>query len=151
MNAHEITVTAHKWEHGWELILNEDDITQVNNLDRAAEQVRDYLDTVYPHVDHSDVKVHLTLDDQEINERINEIHHLRETAQKTETQAARKIREVVAQLRGSRGLSIREAAAILEVSPSRVSQLSQPRNTKAKKSGERDAATPVEKRQPINA
>lgn len=61
MNAPEITVTAHKWEHGWELALSDEDITQVNNLARATAQVRDYLDTVYPHVDHSHVKVHLVV------------------------------------------------------------------------------------------
>lgn len=48
-----ITVVAHRWERGWELWLDGEPATQVDDLRRAESQVRDYLDTVNPHVDHS--------------------------------------------------------------------------------------------------
>jgi len=48
-----ITATAHRWEHGWELWIDGEPATQVASLDRAAQQVRDYLDTVEPATDHS--------------------------------------------------------------------------------------------------
>ena len=49
----DITVTAVKWDGGWELWSGDDCWTQVANLDRAAQQVKDYLDTVDPDTDHS--------------------------------------------------------------------------------------------------
>ncbi|MEX3596110.1 hypothetical protein [Kocuria carniphila] len=55
----EITVTARQWSHGWELILDEDNATQVRTLERAKQQVRDYLNTVHPEIDHSELRVHL--------------------------------------------------------------------------------------------
>lgn len=57
-----VTVTARAWAHGWELILNENHATQVRTLDRAQQQVRDYLDTLDPDVDHSTTMVILVLD-----------------------------------------------------------------------------------------
>ncbi|KQQ22110.1 hypothetical protein ASF48_02490 [Rathayibacter sp. Leaf299] len=47
-----VTVTAHRWVHGWELRIDGETATQVDLLDRAAQQVRDYLDTVEPGTDH---------------------------------------------------------------------------------------------------
>lgn len=41
----EITATARKWDHGWELWLDGEAATQVATLDKAEQQVRDYLDT----------------------------------------------------------------------------------------------------------
>ncbi|GAA2095812.1 hypothetical protein [Brevibacterium salitolerans] len=52
-----VTVTARRWAGGWELILGKNDATQVRNPDRAIQQVRDYLDTRDPHIDHSGVEV----------------------------------------------------------------------------------------------
>lgn len=48
-----VTATAHRWEHGWELRIDGEPVTQVASFDRAAQQVRDYLDTVEPATDHS--------------------------------------------------------------------------------------------------
>lgn len=47
-----IEVTAHRWSSGWELHLDGEHITQVATLDKAEQQIRDYLDTVSPEVDH---------------------------------------------------------------------------------------------------
>lgn len=52
-----LTVTARRWSGGWELSLDEDRATSVRDLARAADQVRDYLDTIAPETDHSQVSV----------------------------------------------------------------------------------------------
>ena len=41
-----VTVTARRWSRGWELWNGDDCWTQVARLDRARQQVVDYLDTV---------------------------------------------------------------------------------------------------------
>lgn len=43
-----ITATAHKWERGWELHIDSNAATQVATLDKAEQQVRDYLDSIDP-------------------------------------------------------------------------------------------------------
>ncbi len=52
-----IHVIAKQWEKGWDLILDEDNVTSVSHLDNAEQQVRDYLDTIEPNVDHSSIAV----------------------------------------------------------------------------------------------
>ena len=49
-----VTVTARCWSRGWELWNGDDCWTQVARLDRARQQVVDYLDTVDEGTDHSD-------------------------------------------------------------------------------------------------
>lgn len=52
-----IHVIAKRWERGWDLILDEDNVTSVTDLDNAEQQVRDYLGTIEPNVDHSGTAV----------------------------------------------------------------------------------------------
>lgn len=59
-----LTVTARRWRGGWELALDEDHATSVRDLARAADQVRDYLDTIAPGTDHSQVSVVIVSDSQ---------------------------------------------------------------------------------------
>ena len=49
-----VTVTARRWSGGWEPWNGDDCWTQVARLDRARQQVVDYLDTVDEDTDHSD-------------------------------------------------------------------------------------------------
>ena len=49
-----VTVTARRWSGGWELWNGDDCWTQVARLDRARQQVVDYLDTIDEDTDHSD-------------------------------------------------------------------------------------------------
>lgn len=58
----EITATARKWAHGWELWLDGEAATQVATLDKAEQQVRDYLDTEVPDVDHSTWRISVISD-----------------------------------------------------------------------------------------
>ena len=43
-------VTATPWSGGWELTLDDDNITSSRYLSDARQQVRDYLDTIQPNV-----------------------------------------------------------------------------------------------------
>jgi len=53
MNESHVNVTATRWELGWELTLESGGVTQSRTLREAQQQVRDYLDTTEPEVDHS--------------------------------------------------------------------------------------------------
>lgn len=52
-----VQVRAVRWQRGWELEIDGETHTQVATLDTAVQQVRDYLDTVDPDVDHSDWEI----------------------------------------------------------------------------------------------
>ena len=43
----EYTVRAVRWAHGWELHIDNLDVTQVRTLATAQQQVRDYLESMY--------------------------------------------------------------------------------------------------------
>lgn len=116
----EITVTANRWAHGWELIIDEENATQVRTLARAQEQVRDYLETLYPEQDHSNLQVRIVY--TQVEEQLRRAREAQLAAQKAEEEAAQKIREIVAYLR-KEGISLTDTATILKVSKSRVQQL----------------------------
>lgn len=118
-----IIVTARRWERGWELEIDPDNITQVRSLDRAAQQVRDYLDTAEPDVDHSDVDVRIRADlGGDLGDRIQQTRAATTEAQERQVEAARQTRLVVRELRDAH-VSVADAAALLGVSRGRVSQL----------------------------
>jgi len=58
----DVTVTASRWALGWQLVIQGVGATQVRTLARAQQQVRDYLDTVDPSMDHSECVVHVMPD-----------------------------------------------------------------------------------------
>lgn len=57
-----ISTTADRWEHGWELRLDGEVVTQATTVEHAAQQIRDYLDTVTPEVDHSEWEITINTD-----------------------------------------------------------------------------------------
>jgi len=118
-----ITAAARRWEGGWELILDEDRATQVRTLDRAAQQVRDYLDTHDEGVDHSawHVAIHVDLGD-DTGDQIDQARRATRDAADAQAAAAAQTRELVRRLR-RQGISVTDTAAILGVSRGRVSQL----------------------------
>ncbi|MEU6855532.1 helix-turn-helix transcriptional regulator [Rothia kristinae] len=124
-----LTVTARRWAHGWELIISEDDATQVRSLAHARQQVRDYLDTIDPDTDHSEIEIRLI--PEEGADQIEQARRARQEAEAAEAQAAQAIREVVADLRHRRGYSITDTAALLGLSRGRISQLEQARSRAA--------------------
>lgn len=117
-----ITATARRWEHGWELWLDGEAATQVSTLDQAPAQIRDYLDTVDPGVDHAGWQVVVTPELGELGERVRAARSATIAAAQAQEDAARRAREVAKALREA-GLSVTDSAAILGVSRGRVSQL----------------------------
>ena len=104
-----VTVTARRWSGGWELWDGDDCWTQVARLDRARQQVVDYLDTVDEDTDHSDWTITVIPEVASLDR----VHAARETAA---------WREAALALRAE-GLSVADAATIMGVSHSRISQL----------------------------
>lgn len=52
-------VTARRWAKGWELHFGAQDVTQVRCLTQAEQQVRDYLATIDPSTDHTQMNINL--------------------------------------------------------------------------------------------
>ena len=117
-----ITVTCTRWDGGWELEIDEDNITQVRTLANAPAQVRDYLDTANPDVDHANWRINLELSDGELAARIRGSRQSKLAAQKSQEEAAKDAREVVELLLVNH-ITANDAAALLGISSGRVSQL----------------------------
>ncbi|OOB92193.1 antitoxin HicB [Rathayibacter sp. VKM Ac-2630] len=117
-----ITATAHRWEHGWELWIDGEPATQVASLDRAAQQVRDYLDTVEPATDHSRWEVAIVPEIGDLGAEVVEARSATDQAARAAVTAAARSRAAARHLREA-GFSVADSAAILGVSRGRVSQL----------------------------
>lgn len=117
-----ITATAHKWDQGWELHLDGEPVTQVVTLDKAEQQIRDYLDTVEPDTDHSNWKVTVVPEIGALYEEVTAARQATQDATAASIQAAAQARTAARHLREA-GFSVTDSAAILNVSRGRVSQL----------------------------
>lgn len=122
--SNEVTVVASRWAKGWELGLPgaEDPITQVATLDKARQQVIDYLDTVEPDVDHADWIVTVIPDDEAIATQIRSAREATRTAARAQEDAARTTRTLVAHLDAA-GYRAADIAGVLGITRARVSQL----------------------------
>lgn len=117
-----IIITAHRWDGGWELHRDGEAITQVTTLDKAADQVRDYLDTVEPDTDHSEWSVEIRAELGALTDEVEAARAATEAATAAAMSAAKQSRDAVRHLRDA-GLSVTDSAVILGVSRGRVSQL----------------------------
>lgn len=117
-----ITATAHKWERGWELHIDGNAATQVATLDKAEQQVRDYLDSIDPRIDHSDWTITVVPDIGALYDEVSAARQATEEATAANVQAAAQARAAARHLREA-GFSVTDSAAILRVSRGRVSQL----------------------------
>lgn len=115
-------VRAHRWARGWELHIDGVGVTQSHSLSGAEEMVRDYIALdrgVEP--DSFDVVITpeigggLDQDLAEVRRRIRE-------AERAQIEAAERSRALVRRL-AAMGLSGKDTAKVLGVSPQRVSQL----------------------------
>lgn len=114
------TVTAKRWEHGWELHIDGVGVTQSESISAAEEMVRDYLDIM-------DLDAKSAIDISYVlggglDGEIAAARHATAAAAKQQTEAAVRSRKVARQLK-SRVLRNREVAAVLGVSEQRASQL----------------------------
>lgn len=122
--SNEVTVVATRWTKGWELGLPgaADPITQVATLDKAPQQVIDYLDTVEPDVDHGDWIVTVLPSDEEISTEIRTARDATRAAARAQEDAARSVRVLVARLDAA-GYRAADIAGVLGITRARVSQL----------------------------
>ncbi|MDR2620115.1 MAG: antitoxin HicB [Propionibacteriaceae bacterium] len=117
-----VKVTATRWRGGWELVLPDGGATQCRTLAGAIEQVRDYLDTVQPDIDHGAWEIDVM---PNLGTTLNDVRAARdasETAQIATITAAKQLRRAVKGLR-AQGLSLADTATVLGVSKTRAQQL----------------------------
>ena len=135
------TVTARRWARGWELHIVDAagqtvGVTQVRALSAAASMVCDFLEVDdRPPADEIHVVPEL---DAGLRERVDAARSAVRRAAVEQERAAAASRTAVQELKDA-GLSGSEIAAVLEVSPQRVSQLSS-RGSTGKVNAKRDPA-----------
>ena len=120
-----IIVTAQRWESklggGWELLNGDHAMTQVHRLSDARQQVVDYLDTIDPDISHEDWDITIIPAIPQA-QSVEQAKAATREAMDAQAAAAAQSREVARSLRAS-GLSIDDAAWIMGISWSRISQL----------------------------
>jgi hypothetical protein len=114
-------VRAKRWAQGWELHIDGVGVTQVRSLARADQQVRDYLETLFER-DMREAAIEVRPDLGGIEDLVAEARRRTRDAEDAQRTAADQARKVVRLLRDS-GLSVDETAAVMGVSPGRVSQM----------------------------
>jgi hypothetical protein len=116
------TVTAKRWKGGWELHIDGEGVTQSRTLAVAEQAVRDYIATLH---DLDEVTDDITIVpelDQATKAKIRKVRERQREVERVQREVAADARRVVRELR-SRGLSVTDVAAVLDVSRGRVSQL----------------------------
>lgn len=116
-------VHAKRWKNGWELHIDGVGVTQCQNLNDAEAMVRDFitLDTGAKS-ESFDVEILPALMVDGLDEEITAARQAVISADTAQRAAARMSREVACKLKAA-GLSGREIAVVLKLSPQRVSQL----------------------------
>lgn len=117
------TVRAKRWTHGWELHIDGEGVTQARSLATAVREVRDYLETLHDLDDTSGMEIVIVpeLDKTTVRE-VKEARAAVADAAERQRRAADLSRSAVNKLAKS-GLKGAEIAAVLGVSPQRVSQI----------------------------
>lgn len=116
-------VAAKRWARGWELHIEGVGVTQVGTLSKAEVVAREYIAFALDLADETSFTVDIVpqLDDM-LAEKVAVARAEVKEAERRQREAAAKQRDVAKQL-GRSGLSGREIAAILGLTPQRVSQL----------------------------
>lgn len=116
-------VRAVHWAEGWELHLGDDlGVTQVRTLDKAVDQVRNYVETLTGDtISAGDVRIAVDLDGLEVE--VEAVRASVAEAEKMRSDAAKRLRKVVRDLRTQRHLSVSDTASVLGVSRGRISQI----------------------------
>ncbi len=115
------TVQAVKWEHGWELHVEDVGVTQCRTLATAAQQVRDFVATMGD-IDADDAEIHLSVAIGGVEKDVERARKMTAEASGKQRQAAAESRRVARELRHA-GLSVADTAAVMDISKGRVSQL----------------------------
>ncbi len=119
-------VVAKRWRRGWELHVTGIGVTQSRSLADAEAMVRDYvsLDLDVPE-DSFDVRITPEVGNG-VDQKVKQIQEEVDAAAQAQRRAAEGSRALVSELKGL-GLSGKDMAAVLGITPQRVSQLARPR------------------------
>lgn len=116
------TVTAKRWAHGWELHVEGVGVTQAASLSKAEAIAREYIAFTLD-LDEKTFEIDVVPQlDSALAEQVKAARAQVRDAERRQREAAAKQREVAKNL-GRSGLSGREIAAVLGLTPQRVSQL----------------------------
>lgn len=115
------TVTAKRWEHGWELHVTDVGVTQSRTLDGAERMVRDYVESLTGR-DTSGDEVVIRPDLGGLEREAAEVRGRVERVQRESREVAADSRAIARDLREA-GLSVTDVATVLGLSRGRVSQL----------------------------
>ncbi|MBM7786445.1 hypothetical protein [Tenggerimyces flavus] len=118
-------VRAVRWDGGWELHIEGVGVTQCRNLRDAETMVRDYirLDEGPKPAEAARVAISKHVDET-IDRKVAEVKRLNRELVDMQDRVAKLSREVVTRMRTAKHMPGAEIAAVLDVSPQRVSQLS---------------------------
>lgn len=116
------TVLAKRWDRGWELHIDGIGVTQSRTLNDAEAMVRDYISLDTGEAPGSFVVEIIPEVSHELDREARDARRAVADADNAQRVAAARSREVARRLK-SVGLSGREIAVVLRVSPQRVSQL----------------------------
>jgi DNA-directed RNA polymerase specialized sigma subunit len=114
-------VHARRWDGGWELHISENDVTQAHSLSEAESVIRDYL-AVEHDVEPGSFEVRIVPEIDGLEDEAAQLRRDIGQLQDTQLEVAARSRALAQRLR-ERGLSGADTAAVLGVSPQRVSQL----------------------------
>ncbi len=122
-------VLAKRWRRGWELHISGVGVTQSRSLADAEAMARDYiaLDLEVPE-NSFDVRITPEVGGG-VDEKIKRTREEIRAAARAQSKAAESSRVLVSELR-ELGLSGKDTAAVLGISPQRVSQLARPQAAK---------------------
>lgn len=121
MNTETYTARARKWEHGWELHIENLGVTQSRTLRDAEQTVRSYV-TMSTGRDSDTFEVEVVPDIGEVAEEIAQARTANQVAEQEQRKAAFLYRSAVLRMRDD-GLTGQDISTVLGVSPQRVSQL----------------------------
>lgn len=128
-------VRAKRWARGWELHVDGVGVTQAHRLASAEEMARSYI-AMMRDVSPESIKVNIIPEiDGELGKAATDARRMVKQAEQAQLSAAAQSRAVAHQLREN-GLSGRDIAAVLQLSPQRVSQLLRP-SLKTERTGQK--------------
>lgn len=119
-------VTAKRWTHGWELHIDGVGVTQSKGLGASAERmVRDYLRLELGDKKAKAATIRITPHVDDATDReVAQVRHLADELAQRQAELAKRSRQLVERLLVRKRLTGVDVAAVLDVSPQRVSQLS---------------------------
>lgn len=126
------TVRAKPWAHGWELHIDRGGVTQSRTLHGAEKMVRDYLalETGEP-PGSFDIQIIPEIG-EDLEMKAKSAREAVAAADRAQRVAAIENREIAHELK-RKGLSGRDIAVVLRISPQRVSQLLRSRHPDARR------------------